>query len=91
MQVHNDESLANDIGSEPCIDGGDTMGEASAGVCIGQPLSRENSNWDADAVDVSGWQHGYARYREHMAGPARSQTGAMCRSSSLGLLGTGTS
>ena len=46
MQVHNDESLANHIGSEPCIDGGDTMGEASAGECIGQPLSREKSNWN---------------------------------------------
>ena len=33
MQVHDDESLANDIGTEPCIDGGDTMGEASAGEC----------------------------------------------------------
>ena len=84
MQVHNEESLANHIGSEPCIDGGDTMGEASAGECIGQPLSRENSNWDADAVDASGRQHGHARYRECMADPTRSETGAMCRRFSPG-------
>ena len=51
MQVHDDESLANHIGSEPCTYGGDTVGEASAGECIGQPLSRENSNWDADGDD----------------------------------------
>lgn len=51
MEVHDDESLANHIGSEPCTYGGDTMGEASVGECIGQPLSREKSNWDADAVD----------------------------------------
>ena len=51
MQVHDDESLANDIGPEPCATGGDANGEASAGEDIGRPLSRESFNWDADAVD----------------------------------------
>ena len=74
MQVHDDESLANEIGPEPCAVGGDVKGEASAGEDIGQPLSRERFNWDADAVDVSGRQHAQERHRERLCGPTRSQT-----------------
>ena len=50
MQVHCDEGIANRIGPEPCVVGCEAGGEASAGVHIGQPLSRERIDWDADAV-----------------------------------------
>ena len=50
MQVHYDEGIANRIGPEPCVVGREAEGEASAGVRIGQPLSRERINRDADAV-----------------------------------------
>ena len=50
MQVHYDEGVANPIGPEPRVVGREAGGEASAGVCIGQPSSRERINWDADAV-----------------------------------------
>ena len=50
MQVHYDEGVANPIGPEPCVVGREAGGEASAGVRIGQPSSRERINWDADAV-----------------------------------------
>ena len=41
MQVHYDEGVANHIGPEPCAGDREGVGEASAGECIGQPLSRE--------------------------------------------------
>ena len=41
MKVHYDEGLANRIGPEPCAGAREGTGEASAGVCAGQPLSRE--------------------------------------------------
>ncbi len=50
VQVHCDEGIANRIGPEPCVVGREAGGEASAGVRIGQPLSRERINWDADVV-----------------------------------------
>jgi len=50
LQVHYDEVIANHIGPEPRVVGREAGGEASAGVHIGQPLSRERINWDADAV-----------------------------------------
>ena len=51
MQVHYDEGVAIHIGPEPCVRVREGMGEASAGDCIGQPLSRErNSPRGADAV-----------------------------------------
>ncbi len=50
MEVHCDEGVANRIGPEPCVVGREAGGEASAGVRIGQPLSRERIDWDADAV-----------------------------------------
>ncbi len=42
MRVHYDEGLANHIGPEPCAGIPEGVGEASAGDCIGQPLSRES-------------------------------------------------
>jgi len=41
VQVHYDEGVANQIGPEPCVGVREVPGEASAGDCIGQPLSRE--------------------------------------------------
>ena len=41
MEVHCDEGVANHIGPEPCAGVREDAGEASAGECIGQPLSRE--------------------------------------------------
>ena len=41
VQVHYDEGVANHIGPEPCVVIREGDGEASAGECIGQPLSRE--------------------------------------------------
>ena len=49
MEVRYGEGLAIRIGPEPCVVGREAGGEASAGVRIGQPLSREIFNWDADA------------------------------------------
>ena len=50
MRVHYDEGLATRIGPAPCVSGGAARGEASAGESIGQLLSHEKINWDADAV-----------------------------------------
>jgi hypothetical protein len=41
VQVHRDEGVAIHIGPEPCAGVREDAGEASAGDCIGQPLSRE--------------------------------------------------
>ncbi len=53
MEVRYDEGLANRIGPEPCVSAREGRGEASAGVRIGQPSSRERLNRDADAVDTA--------------------------------------
>jgi len=49
VQVHCGEGVATRTGPEPCVFGREVEGEASAGVRIGQPLSRESFNRDADA------------------------------------------
>lgn len=41
MEVHYDEGLAIHIGPKPCVGAREGVDEASAGECIGQPLSRE--------------------------------------------------
>jgi len=74
VQVHYDEGIANRAGPESCVVGREAGGEASAGVRIGQPLSRERINWDADAVVMSGRRNGGARQRERVSGPAWSKT-----------------
>lgn len=51
MEVHCDEGVAIHIGPEPCVHARESMGEASAGERIGQPLSRERHIPGADAVD----------------------------------------
>ncbi len=53
MQVHCDEGVATHIGPEPCVGVREGAGEASAGECIGQPLSREiRVNPGADTVPL---------------------------------------
>ena len=41
MKVHYDEGVATHIGPEPCVGIREGVCEASAGECMGQPLSRE--------------------------------------------------
>ena len=44
MQVRCDEGVATHIGPEPCAVAREGAGEASAGECAGQPLSRDRKN-----------------------------------------------
>ena len=54
MQVHRDEGIANHIGPEPCAGIREDVGEASAGVRAGQPLSHDRKLIPgADAVCVA--------------------------------------
>ena len=54
MQVHCQEGLAIHLGPEPCVCIREDAGEASAGDCIGQPLSRETSKIPgADAFQIA--------------------------------------
>jgi hypothetical protein len=51
VQAPYDEGVATRIGPEPCAVAREGIGEASAGVCAGQPLSRESGLFSgADAV-----------------------------------------
>ena len=43
MEVHYGEGVAIHIGPKPCVGSREGDGEASAGECTGQPLSRERS------------------------------------------------
>jgi hypothetical protein len=53
VQVHCDEGIANHIGPEPCAGIREDVGEASAGVRTGQPLSHDRKLISgADAVCV---------------------------------------
>ena len=59
MQVRYDEGVATHIGPEPCVVAREGAGEASAGECTGQPLSRERKIVPgADDVTWCGRQHG---------------------------------
>ena len=54
MQVRCDEGIANHIGPEPCAGAREGVGEASAGVHAGQPLSRERALFPgANAVTLA--------------------------------------
>jgi hypothetical protein len=54
VQVPYDEGVATRIGPEPCADAREGTGEASVGVCVGQPLSRESGLFSgADAVPLA--------------------------------------
>jgi hypothetical protein len=45
VKVRHDEGVANRIGPEPCAGACEGTGEASAGECTGQPLSRERGTF----------------------------------------------
>ena len=54
MQVLHGEGVANHLGPEPCVGTREGDGEASAGECTGQPLSRERSGVPgADAFQIA--------------------------------------
>ena len=54
MRVPRDEGIANHIGPEPCAGIREGVGEASAGIRAGQPLSRDRKLVPgADAVCVA--------------------------------------
>jgi hypothetical protein len=75
VKVHYDEGVANRIGPELCGFVREGTSKASAGVRIGQPLSRESKIIpDADAVDAAEGKTGEARHRERPPDPAWSET-----------------
>jgi hypothetical protein len=75
VKVRYDEGIAIHIGPEPCVVVREGEGEASAGECTGQPLSRDRKTVPgADAVMWRGRQHGRVRYRKRPNGPAWSET-----------------
>ena len=54
MKVHCGEGVTNHTGTKPCATDCEVRGEASAGVCAGQPLSRDRKLFPgADAVCVA--------------------------------------
>ena len=74
MKVHHDEGVANRIGPEPCVIGREAGGEASVGEHVGQPLSRERTNWSADAVLPAEGETTARVRRECAVGSAWSET-----------------
>jgi hypothetical protein len=56
VQVHYDEGVAIYIGPEPCVGVREDGGEASVGVGMGQPLSRESQSPGADALSGSAFR-----------------------------------
>ena len=73
MRVQYDEGVANRIGPEPCVCVREGAGEASAGVRIGQPSSRESFVVPgADAFDPAEGNTGAAPTQAPL-GPARSE------------------
>ena len=79
--VHYDEGSANRIGPEPCVVGREAGGEASAGVRIGQPLSRERINWDADVCHERKAKRRCASTRAHIRSCVVEDPGMYVRSS----------
>jgi len=84
VEVHYDEGIAIYIGPEPCVGLREGVGEASAGECIGQPLSRERMFPESRRCQLSGRQHEWVRYRERPVVSAWSQTLACAEASCTG-------
>jgi hypothetical protein len=85
VQVHYDERIANYIGPEPCAGVREDAGEASVGVRIGQPSSRESYiDPGADAVDGAEGNMLKRVHRERLDNPAWSQTLACAETSCTG-------
>src|SRR5262249_6814050 len=69
------EGLANHDDGEPCAGAREGAGEASVAARAGQVIEPRNHRVrGADAVYEAGRQHRQRRYRELLAGPARSET-----------------
>lgn len=69
------EGLANHDDREPCVGAREGAGEASVAARAGQAIEPRNQRVrGADAVYGSGRQYCQWRYRESLAGPARSET-----------------
>ncbi len=75
MEVLYVEDLANHNGPESCADVRKGGGEALTGGHAGRVLSREKLKVQgADAVEISGRQHGSARHGACRPSPAWSET-----------------
>lgn len=74
MKESNIEGVANHNGPESCVDVRKDGGEALTGVRAGWAIEPRNQRFvGADAVNRSGRQHRWQRYRELAADPARSK------------------
>ena len=72
------EGLANHDDREPCAGAREGAGEASVAARAGQAIEPRNHRVrGADAVYEAGRQHRQQRYRELLAGPARSENQGM--------------
>ena len=72
------EGVATHDGPEPCVGVREGTGEASVGARAGQVIEPRNHRVrGANAVYGSGRQHRQQRYRELLAGPARSENQGM--------------
>ena len=72
------EGLANHDDREPCAGAREGAGEASVAARAGQAMEPRNHGVrGAGAVCGSGRQHRQRRYRESLAGPARSENQGM--------------
>ena len=72
------EGLANHDDREPCAGAREGAGEASVAARAGRAIEPRNHRVrGADAVYGSGRQHRQQRYRELLAGPARSENQGM--------------
>jgi len=70
VKVFYNEGLANHIAPKPCAAAREGVGEASAGVRAGQPISREITEVpDADVLGMDGRQHGRVRSRKRPYDP----------------------
>jgi hypothetical protein len=84
MRESNSEGVANHTVPESCVGFPRGGGEALTGAVRAGLSSSENGFRGADAVDVSGTQHGAARQRECRLDPAESKNPGTYRTSLYG-------
>jgi hypothetical protein len=84
VQVRHDEGVAIRIDPKPCAGLREDAGEASAGACTGQPLSRDNwISLGADAFDNAEGDTGGSVIAS-LVRPGVVEDPGMCRSSLYG-------